>query len=166
MTSFADLTTIGVGGHIARFIEPTSRVGVIEAVEDADSKGLPLCVIGGGSNLLVADGPFNGVVVRDARRQITVPDEAAPVENGERIVHVNAEAGCNWDDFVAFTVELGLEGVEGLSGIPGTVGASVVQNIGAYGQEVAGAVESVEAWDRRDKRTLDIAAATWDSDTV
>ena len=85
MTSFADLTTIGVGGHIARFIEPTSRVGVIEAVEDADSKGLPLCVIGGGSNLLVADGPFNGVVVRDARRQITVPDEAAPVENGERI---------------------------------------------------------------------------------
>ena len=159
MTSFADLTTIGVGGHIARFIEPTSRVGVIEAVEDADSKGLPLCVIGGGSNLLVADGPFNGVVVRDARRQITVPDEAAPVENGERIVHVNAEAGCNWDDFVAFTVELGLEGVEGLSGIPGTVGASVVQNIGAYGQEVAGAVESVEAWDRRDKRTLDIAAA-------
>ncbi len=71
-------------------------------------------MIGGGSNLLVADGPFNGVVVRDARRQITVPDEAAPVENGERIVHVNAEAGCNWDDFVAFTVELGLEGVEGL----------------------------------------------------
>ncbi|OZG63581.1 UDP-N-acetylenolpyruvoylglucosamine reductase [Bifidobacterium hapali] len=159
MTSFADITTIGVGGHIARFIEPTSRVGVIEAVEDADSKGLPLCVIGGGSNLLVADTPFNGVVVRDARRTITVPDEAAPVENGERIVHVNAEAGCNWDDFVAFTVELGLEGVEGLSGIPGTVGASVVQNIGAYGQEVASVVESVEAWDRQEKRTVDIPAA-------
>lgn len=159
MTSFADITTIGVGGHIARFIEPTSRVGVIEAVEDADSKGLPLCVIGGGSNLLVADTPFNGVVVRDARRAITVPDEAAPVENGERIVHVNAEAGCNWDDFVAFTVELGLEGVEGLSGIPGTVGASVVQNIGAYGQEVASVVESVEAWDRQEKRTVDIPSA-------
>lgn len=159
MTSFADITTIGVGGRIARFIEPTSRVGVIEAVEDADSKGLPLCVIGGGSNMLVADEPFNGVVVRDARRRITVPDEAAPVENGERIVHVNAEAGCNWDDFVAFTVELGLEGVEGLSGIPGTVGASVAQNIGAYGQEVAGAVESVEVWDRQDKQTRDILAA-------
>ncbi|MCH9276199.1 FAD-binding protein [Bifidobacterium amazonense] len=159
MTSFADITTIGVGGEIARFIEPTSRVGVIEAVEDADSRGLPLCVIGGGSNMLVADAPFNGVVVRDARRRITVPDEAAPVENGERIVHVNAEAGCNWDDFVAFTVELGLEGVEGLSGIPGTVGASVVQNIGAYGQEVATTVESVEVWDRRDKKTLDIPAA-------
>lgn len=98
------------------------------------------------------------MVVRDARRLITVPDEAAPVEGGERIVHVNAEAGCNWDDFVAFTVEIGLEGVEGLSGIPGTVGASVVQNIGAYGQEVATSVESVEVWDRQTKQTKDIPA--------
>ena len=158
MTTFAELTTIGVGGPIARFIEPTTRVGVIEAVEEADAKGLPLCVIGGGSNMLVSDAPFPGVVVRDARRAITVPDEAAPVEGGDRTVHVNAEAGCNWDDFVAFTVELGLEGVEGLSGIPGTVGASVVQNIGAYGQEVGASVESVEVWDRRDKRTTDLTA--------
>lgn len=127
MTRFADITTMGVGGHIAHFVEPTTRVGLIEAVEDADSKGLPLVVIGGGSNMLVSDDPFNGVVVRDARCLITVPDEAAPVEGGDRTVHVNAEAGANWDDFVAFTVELGLEGVEGLSGIPGTVGASVVQ---------------------------------------
>ena len=156
MTTFAELTTIGVGGPIARFIEPTTRVGVIEAIEEADAKGLPLCVIGGGSNMLVSDAPFPGVVVRDARRAITVPDEAAPVEGGDRTVHVNAEAGCNWDDFVAFTVELGLEGVEGLSGIPGTVGASVVQNIGAYGQEVGASVESVEAWDRRDKRTVEL----------
>lgn len=158
MTSFADLTTIGVGGPIAIFLEPTSRVGVIEAVEDADAKGLSLCVIGGGSNMLVADTPFNGVVVRDARRSINVLDEAAPVENGERIVHVNAEAGCNWDDFVDFCVELGLEGVEGLSGIPGTVGASVVQNIGAYGQEVGSSVRSVEVWDRKEKRTCDLTA--------
>ena len=127
MTSFADITTMGVGGPIAHFIEPTTRVGLIEAVEEADSKGLPLVVVGGGSNLLVSDKPFDGVVVRDARRLITVPDEAAPVEGEDRTVHVNAEAGANWDDFVAFTVELGLEGVEGLSGIPGTVGASVVQ---------------------------------------
>ncbi len=156
MTTFAELTTIGVGGPIARFIEPTTRVGVIEAIEEADAKGLPLCVIGGGSNMLVSDAPFPGVVVRDARRAITVPDEAAPVEGGDRTVHVNAEAGCNWDDFVAFTVELGLEGVEGLSGIPGTVGASVVQNIGAYGQEVGASVESVEVWDRKDKRTVEL----------
>ncbi|KAB7789360.1 UDP-N-acetylmuramate dehydrogenase [Bifidobacterium cebidarum] len=156
MTSFADITTMGVGGEIAHFIEPTTRVGLIEAVEDADSKGLPLVVIGGGSNMLIADEPFNGVVVRDARKLITVPDEAAPVEGQDRTVHVNAEAGANWDDFVAFTVEIGLEGVEGLSGIPGTVGASVVQNIGAYGQEVATSVESVEVWDRKTKTTRDL----------
>ena len=78
MTSFADLTTIGVGGPIATFLEPTTRVGVIEAVEEADSQGLPLCVIGGGSNMLVSDMPFEGVVVRDARRSISVLDEAAP----------------------------------------------------------------------------------------
>ncbi|NMM97092.1 UDP-N-acetylmuramate dehydrogenase [Bifidobacterium olomucense] len=159
MTSFADITTMGVGGPIAHFIEPTTRVGLIEAVEDADSKGLPLIVIGGGSNMLIADEPFAGVVVRDARRQITVPDEAAPVEGGDRTVHVCAEAGVNWDDLVAFTVELGLEGIEGLSGIPGTVGASVVQNIGAYGQEVATSVESVEVWDRKTKTTSEMTAA-------
>ena len=151
MTSFADLTTIGVGGPIATFLEPTTRVGVIEAVEEADSQGLPLCVIGGGSNMLVSDTPFEGVVVRDARRSIGVLDEVAPVEDDGRVVHVNAEAGCNWDDFVDYCVRLGLEGVEGLSGIPGTVGASVVQNIGAYGQEVATSVDSVEVWDRKER---------------
>lgn len=151
MTSFADLTTIGVGGPIATFLESTTRVGVIEAVEEADSQGLPLCVIGGGSNMLVSDTPFEGVVVRDARRSIDVLDEAAPVEDDGRVVHVNAEAGCNWDDFVDYCVRLGLEGVEGLSGIPGTVGASVVQNIGAYGQEVATSVDSVEVWDRKER---------------
>lgn len=158
MTSFADITTIAVGGEIDRFVEPTTRVGVIEAVEEADAKGLPLFVIGGGSNVLVSDEPFYGVVVRDARRAITVPDEAAPVEGDDRTVHVNAEAGCNWDDFVDYCVRLGLEGVEGLSGIPGTVGASVVQNIGAYGQDVASSVESVEVWDRKDKAVKNLHA--------
>lgn len=158
--TFADLTTIGVGGTIARFVEPNSRVAVIEAVEDADCAGLPLCVIGGGSNMLVSDESFNGVVVRDARREICVLDEAAPSEDGvdkdsgDCLVHVSAEAGCNWDDFVSHTIQLGLEGVEALSGIPGTVGASVVQNIGAYGSEVAKSVESVEVWDRKDKTTF------------
>ena len=158
MTSFADITTIAVGGEIDRFVEPTTRVGVIEAVEEADAKGLPLFVIGGGSNVLVSDEPFHGVVVRDARRAITVPDEAAPVEGDDRTVHVNAEAGCNWDDFVDYCVRLGLESVEGLSGIPGTVGASVVQNIGAYGQDVASSVESVEVWDRKDKAVKNLHA--------
>ena len=158
MTSFADITTIAVGGEIDHFVEPTTRVGVIEAVEDADAKGLPLFVIGGGSNVLVSDEPFHGVVIRDARRTITVPDEATPVEGDDHTVHVTAEAGCNWDDFVDCCVRLGLEGVEGLSGIPGTVGASVVQNIGAYGQEVGTSVESVEVWDRKDKAVRNLHA--------
>ena len=158
MTSFADITTMGVGGPIAHFIEPTTRVGLIEAVEEADSKGLPLVVVGGGSNLLVSDKPFDGVVVRDARRLITVPDEAAPVEGEDRTVHVNAEAGANWDDFVAFTVELGLEGVEGLSGIPGTVGGGVLMNAGAYGAELSQVVAQVEGIHLADGRRVSYPA--------
>lgn len=157
MTTFAQITTMAVGGNINRFIEPTTRVAIIEEVEHADSKGIPLCVIGGGSNIVASDEDFQGVVIRDARRIITVPDEAAPVENGDKTVHVNAQAGCNWDDLVQFTVERGLAGLEALSGIPGTVGASVVQNIGAYGQEVASSVESVEVWDREEKQTKELS---------
>ncbi|MEE1296026.1 MAG: FAD-binding protein [Bifidobacterium sp.] len=153
MTTFAQITTMGVGGNIDHFLEPMNRASIIEEIEHADSHGIPVCVIGGGSNLLASDADFHGVVLRDARRLITVPDEASPVENDDRTVHVNAQAGCNWDDLVDFCVERGLEGLEGLSGIPGNVGASVVQNIGAYGQDGSGAVESVEVWDREDRRT-------------
>lgn len=147
--TFADITTMRVGGRIATFVEPASRAELVQAVLRADAEGLPLCVIGGGSNILVGDQDFPGIVVRDARREVFILDEAAPAEKGqENIVHVEAQAGANWDDFVAYTIRMGLEGVEGLSGIPGTVGASVVQNIGAYGQEAATTVESVQAWDR------------------
>ncbi|BDR52410.1 UDP-N-acetylenolpyruvoylglucosamine reductase [Bombiscardovia nodaiensis] len=124
---------------------------MIEAVEGADAQGQPLCVVGGGSNLLATDQPFPGLVVRDARQEIYVLDEAAPVEGQERTVQVGATAGANWDDFVAYCVRMGLAGVEGLSGIPGSVGASVVQNIGAYGQDLAQVIQSVEVWDRERK---------------
>ncbi|BDR55176.1 UDP-N-acetylenolpyruvoylglucosamine reductase [Bombiscardovia apis] len=156
--TFADITTIGVGGSIAAFACPKDRVGLIEAVEGADAQGQPLCVIGGGSNLLVSDDPFPGLVVRDARHEMYVLDEAAPVEGQDRSVHVGATAGTNWDDLVDYCVRMGLAGIEGLSGIPGTVGASVVQNIGAYGQEVAQSVQSVEVWDRERKTTQELSA--------
>jgi UDP-N-acetylmuramate dehydrogenase len=157
--SFADLTTIGVGGHIEYFLQPSTRDGLIGAVMDADDHHLPLCVIGGGSNILASDDDFNGVVVRDARRTVTIETENgandAEVEKGARdsshavrSVIVRADAGVKWDQFVALMVSRGYSGVEGLSGIPGTVGASVVQNIGAYGQEVSSSVRSVEVWDR------------------
>ncbi|TCD53709.1 UDP-N-acetylmuramate dehydrogenase [Alloscardovia theropitheci] len=149
---FSDITTIAVGGRIARFVEPTTRAAFLEAVIMADTTGKPLCVIGGGSNMLVSDDDFDGVVIRDARREISVLDEVTPVEEGaDPSVTISATAGVHWDDFVAYCVRMGLAGVEALSGIPGTVGASVVQNIGAYGQEVASTVSSVEVWDREER---------------
>lgn len=157
--SFADLTTIGVGGEIEYFLQPHTRDGLIGAVMDADDHHLPLCVIGGGSNIFASDDPFDGVVVRDARQTVTIETENgandAEIEkstrdeaNALRSVIVRADAGVKWDQFVALMVSRGYSGVEGLSGIPGTVGASVVQNIGAYGQEVSSSVSSVEVWDR------------------
>lgn len=154
--SFADLTTMGVGGRIARFVEPASQAEFIGAIAQADAQRMPLCVIGAGSNMLVSDDDFPGVVVRDARHLISVPGEIPPSGDEGHMVHVVAEAGCNWDDFVAFCVDRGLEGVEGLSGIPGSVGASVVQNIGAYGQEVRSVVHAVQVWDRQECVVADI----------
>lgn len=144
---------------MAAFVQPRDRVGLIEAVENADSHGLPLCMIGGGSNLLASDEDFPGVVVRDTRQDISIPDEAVPHEGGAPVIHVSATAGTNWDDLVSYCVRMHLIGIEGLSGIPGTVGASVVQNIGAYGQEVGRLVDSVEVWDRQDKITARLKAA-------
>ena len=157
---FADITTMAVGGAISRFIEPDSRASFLEAVISADIAQEPLCVIGGGSNMLVSDDDFAGVVVRDARRQISLLDEVAPVEEGAAArATVSATAGVHWDDFVAYCVRMGLAGVEALSGIPGTVGASVVQNIGAYGQEVATSVLNVEVWDREEKTVKTLSQA-------
>lgn len=159
--SFADLTTIGVGGRIASFYQATTRDGLIGAVMDADDHHRPLCVIGGGSNLLASDADFDGLVVRDGRHSVRVETEdgasdaevekdARDEEVSARSVIVTADAGVKWDAFVALMASRGYGGIEGLSGIPGTVGASVVQNIGAYGQEVSSSVQSVEVWDRED----------------
>lgn len=150
--TLAQLTTIGVGGAADRFVEPQSEEEFIDAVRDADTAGLPLLVIGGGSNLLVADEPFHGVVVRDARRGISVLDDDAHADVDAGTVAVVAQAGVNWDDFVASCIDSGFSGIEGLSGVPGSVGASVVQNIGAYGQEVASCVSSVRVFDRENQR--------------
>lgn len=146
--TLADLTTIAVGGPVDRFVEPETEEAFVSAVREADAAKLPLLTIGGGSNLLVCDEPFNGVVVRDGRRSIVVSDAKSSQLREDDDVEIVAEAGVNWDDFVVFCVESGFSGVEGLSGVPGTVGASVVQNIGAYGQEVASTVVSVHAFDR------------------
>lgn len=165
--TFADLTTICAGGEIENFVTPETEREFIEAVREADScndsrkivcgKGR-LCIIGGGSNMLVSDRKFEGTVIRDARNSLDliVARNSGETQDGCELCDITVPAGVNWDDFVIRTVEEGFSGIEGLAGIPGTVGASVVQNIGAYGQEVAGAVKEVHVWDREtgEEKTL------------
>jgi UDP-N-acetylmuramate dehydrogenase len=136
-----------VGGPAASFVEAEEEAALIEAVSTADDDGVPLLVVGGGSNLLVADEGFDGVVVRDVRSGISVESDDSC---GGAVV--SAPAGQNWDELVERAVAEGWVGVESLSGIPGTVGAAPVQNIGAYGQELSGVVSLVRTWDRGERR--------------
>jgi len=151
MTDLSSLTTLRVGGPAGRYVETATEAGLIAAVRDADAAGTPVLVLGGGSNLLVADGGFAGVVVRDTRSEITVQDDGFC--GG---VSVSATAGMPWDQLVARSVADEWVGLEALSGIPGSVGAAPVQNIGAYGAEVSDTLASVRVWDRdeRQVRTL------------
>ena len=145
MTTLADLTTLRVGGSIARLVPATSADSLVEAVRAADASGAPLLVVGGGSNLLASDEPFEGTVV-DVQPFAEVASIIHEDSDGSAIVR--AGAGTVWDEFVSWTLAQGLSGVEALSGIPGTVGASPVQNVGAYGHEVSETISSVEAYDR------------------
>lgn len=151
---FSYLTTMGVGGLIRKFSRPTSEDELTWAIQDADERGLLFFMLGGGSNTVAGDGFFNGLVLQDARQEITVESDSAC--GG---VTVTATAGMPWDDFVAEAVANEWMGVEALSGIPGTVGAAPVQNIGAYGQEVAETIASVRVWDRATCRVRQLALA-------
>jgi UDP-N-acetylmuramate dehydrogenase len=142
----APLTTLGVGGPARFFAEVQAESEVREAVEFARSRDLPLFVLGGGSNLLVADAGFDGLVLKIALRGI---DRSAA--GGD--VTFNAAAGEDWDSFVARAVDDNCAGIECLSGIPGSVGGTPVQNVGAYGQEVSETISEVEAIDRWSLRT-------------
>ena len=135
-------TTLRLGGPAARFLEPARAEDVADAIRAADREGEPLLVLGGGSNLVIADSGFPGTVVRVANRGIGF--DAGP---GGR-VQLTVEAGEDWDAVVAHTVAAGLGGLECLSGIPGLVGATPVQNVGAYGVEVAQLLISVDLLDR------------------
>lgn len=146
-TTLAELTTMRVGGEIANLVEVTSESEFITAIQDADRDGAPLLVLGGGSNLLASDAPFDGVVVRDLRRGFEVEDSSMCAG-----ASLTAPAGQPWDETVAHAISQEWMGIEALSGIPGTVGASPIQNIGAYGQEVAETLAWVRVWDRLDQR--------------
>ncbi|MGY1843475.1 UDP-N-acetylmuramate dehydrogenase [Modestobacter sp. SYSU DS0875] len=138
---FAELTTLGVGGPIDRLVEVTTREELVAAVRDADDAGRPLLVLGGGSNLIGPDAGWPGDVVLVRTRGVARRDAGEQVE-------LEVEAGEPWDDLVAATVGQELAGLEALSGIPGSTGATPVQNVGAYGQEVAALITSVRTWDR------------------
>ncbi|WP_423918805.1 UDP-N-acetylmuramate dehydrogenase [Frigoribacterium sp. 2-23] len=142
MTSFAELTTLRVGGEPARLVEAATTDELLAAAREAMAGDEPWFVLGGGSNTLAGDEPFEGTVIRVATRGVErLPDD----EQGR--VRLRVAAGEPWDDLVAHTVAQGWSGLEALSGIPGSTGASPIQNIGAYGQEVASTLVAVDFLD-------------------
>ncbi len=147
----APLTTFRVGGPARYFAEVKSIAQVREAVEYARSRALPLLVLGGGSNLIVSDGGWPGLVLKVGNTGI---EESS--QDGETLFAVGA--GEEWDKFVARTVARNCAGVECLSGIPGSVGGTPVQNVGAYGQEVAETIESVQAVDLQDGQVHELCS--------
>ena len=137
----ADLTTLRLGGPAGSYVEATTADALVAAVADADAAGTPVLLVAGGSNLVVADEGFPGLVVKVATTGVTADEHDDHVE-------VTVAAGEPWDDFVARAVATEWVGVEALSGIPGAVGSTPIQNVGAYGQEVAETITAVRVWDR------------------
>ena len=148
----AELTTLRLGGPAARLVEATTAAELVDAVRAADGAGEPVLLVGGGSNLVVADAGWPGTVVLVRSRGVTV---AAAGDTRS----VTVEAGEPWDELVARTVAEGWVGLEALSGIPGLTGATPVQNVGAYGQEVAETITGVEAYDRETGTVLAVEGA-------
>ncbi|WP_414685972.1 MULTISPECIES: UDP-N-acetylmuramate dehydrogenase [unclassified Microbacterium] len=138
----ATLTTLRTGGAPERMLEASTTAELVDALTDVWSRGDEWFVLGGGSNLFIGDEPFEGTVIRILTRGI----EELPSPHAGRI-RLHVQAGHGWDDLVAYAVEHGYAGLEAMSGIPGTVGASPVQNIGAYGQEIQETLVEVELID-------------------
>ncbi|CAI9399705.1 UDP-N-acetylmuramate dehydrogenase [Nocardioides sp. T2.26MG-1] len=139
-------TTLRLGGPAARWVRATTEAELVDAISAADAAGEPVLVLGGGSNLVVADAGFPGTVVEVATRGVET-DDTGDASCGGAMVTV--AAGETWDDLVELAVARDWSGIEALSGIPGSVGATPIQNVGAYGQEVAQTIASVRVWDRR-----------------
>lgn len=150
--SLAPFTTFGIGGPARWFVTATSEAEIAEAAEWARGTGAPLFVLGGGSNLLVADKGFQGLVLHVSIRGVDVRPE-------DGIVLYTAGAGEEWDHLVQKAVEANCAGIECLAGIPGSVGGTPVQNVGAYGQEVESTIERVRALDLETQAFVELAGA-------
>lgn len=151
--ALSELTTLRLGGPAGRLVAAHDEAEIVAAVRDADARGEPLLPLAGGSNVVVADAGFPGTVLRIASRGV------ARTEASEGRARLDAAAGEDWDGLVAGCVADGLAGNECLSGIPGSVGATPIQNVGAYGQEVAQTVAAVRVWDRRREEIVDLEPA-------
>jgi UDP-N-acetylmuramate dehydrogenase len=150
--ALAPLTTLGVGGPARFYVEAHNVSDVQESVAFAREKDLPVFVLGGGSNLVISDAGWPGLVLRIA---ITGIDQRAGRDEDGRILF-DVGAGESWDRFVSRAVIAKCAGVECLSGIPGSVGGTPVQNVGAYGQEVSQTIEAVEALDLKDGQVREL----------
>ncbi len=139
--ALAPLTTLGLGGPARHFVTADDDETLRDALVWARSEGLPVALLGGGSNIIAADAGFDGVVIALRMRGVS------RVVDAER-VHVTAAAGEPWDELVERCVSEDLAGIECLSGIPGMVGATPLQNVGAYGQEVSSTIASVRVLER------------------
>jgi UDP-N-acetylmuramate dehydrogenase len=144
----APLTTFRLGGPARRLVTARTDEDVVEAVRAADARGERVLLVGGGSNLVIADEGFEGTAVRIATRGVALHGTAMELAAGEV-----------WTDAVARTVEAGLAGLECLAGIPGSAGATPIQNVGAYGQEVSSTITEVVAYDRRRDETVTLSNA-------
>jgi UDP-N-acetylmuramate dehydrogenase len=147
----ADFTTLHLGGPARRIVDARSDDTALAAIRTAERTGEPVLVLAGGSNVVVADAGFNGAVVR----LVTAGVRESAGEDGR--VRLEVAAGESWDALVARCVGDGLSGVECLSGIPGSVGATPIQNVGAYGQDVAETIVAVRAYDREAKASTALA---------
>jgi UDP-N-acetylmuramate dehydrogenase len=153
----APFTTFGIGGPARWFLTAEREDEIAEAAAWAQERSIGLFVLGGGSNLLVADAGFNGLVLRVGLQGIEAHRNHGG-GNEERKVY-RAAAGEDWDHFVQRTVEDNCAGLECLAGIPGTVGGTPVQNVGAYGQEVASTIRSVRLFDLKEKAFVELAGS-------
>jgi UDP-N-acetylmuramate dehydrogenase len=151
----APLTTLGIGGLARWFYEAGTEDEIAEAAAWSRERGVKLFVLGGGSNLVVSDAGFDGLVLHVGLRGIS-REEAG---DGSESRRYRVAAGENWDDFVARSVAENCAGIECLAGIPGSVGGTPVQNVGAYGQEVASVIERVRALDLEEHKWLELSAA-------
>ncbi|MDD3035769.1 MAG: UDP-N-acetylmuramate dehydrogenase [Candidatus Saccharimonadaceae bacterium] len=146
--SFRDLTTMKLGGKTKYFTEINNLDELTEICRFADSKSLPIYVIGGGSNVIAKDAGYHGIVIRNAIKGFDV------IDDNKTSTTIRVGAGENWDSVVKRAVNMDLSGIEAMSAIPGTAGATPVQNVGAYGQEISDTIQSLEAYDTKSKKMI------------